>query len=115
MVVFKCPQSPASYFHLLARPTSRRTEIFDSDDNDNDLLSVKQILAFLMLRAVDRLMSLVVEALLIAIYLTEKKDVYIHIRLTLLPEATPLSEANSFSWGQGTALLRAIFPLASRG
>jgi hypothetical protein len=34
-----------------------------------------------------------VEALLVAIYLTEKKDVYIHIRPTLLPEAT------SFSWG----------------
>jgi hypothetical protein len=29
----------------------------------------------------------VVEALLIAIYLTEKKDVYIHIRPTLSPEA----------------------------
>jgi hypothetical protein len=41
----------------------------------------------------------VVEALLIAIYLTEKKDVYIHIRPTLLPEATPLPEATSFSWG----------------
>jgi hypothetical protein len=27
------------------------------------------------------------EALLIAIYLTEKKDVYIHIRLTWSPEA----------------------------
>jgi hypothetical protein len=29
----------------------------------------------------------VVEALLVAIYLTEKKDVYIHIRLTWSPEA----------------------------
>jgi hypothetical protein len=35
----------------------------------------------------------VVEALLIAIYLTEKKDVYIPIQPTSLPEAT------SFSWG----------------
>ena len=31
---------------------------------------------------------MVVEALLIAIYLTEKKDVYIPIRSTSLPEAT---------------------------
>jgi hypothetical protein len=30
------------------------------------------------------------EALLVAIYLTKKKDIYIHIRPTLLPEATPL-------------------------
>jgi hypothetical protein len=30
----------------------------------------------------------VVEALLVAIYLTEKKDVYIPIRSTSLPEAT---------------------------
>jgi hypothetical protein len=35
----------------------------------------------------------VVEALLIAVYLTEKKDVYIPIQPTSLPEAT------SFSWG----------------
>ena len=35
----------------------------------------------------------VVEALLIAIYLPEEKDVYIHIRPTSLPKAT------SFSWG----------------
>jgi hypothetical protein len=35
----------------------------------------------------------VVEALLIAIYLTEKRDVYIPIQPTSLPEAT------SFSWG----------------
>jgi hypothetical protein len=35
----------------------------------------------------------VVEALLIAIYLTEKKDVYIPIQPASLPEAT------SFSWG----------------
>jgi hypothetical protein len=35
----------------------------------------------------------VVEALLVAIYLTEKKDVYIPIQPTSLPEAT------SFSWG----------------
>ena len=34
----------------------------------------------------------VVEALLVAIYLTEKKDVYIPIQPTSLPEAT------SFSW-----------------
>jgi uncharacterized protein involved in exopolysaccharide biosynthesis len=46
MVAFKCPQPPASYFHLLARPTSRKDrEIFNSDDDDNDLPSVKQILA----------------------------------------------------------------------
>jgi hypothetical protein len=41
----------------------------------------------------------VVEALLVAIYLTEKKDVYIHIRPTLLPEATSLPKATLFSWG----------------
>jgi hypothetical protein len=35
----------------------------------------------------------VVEALLVAIYLPEGKDIYIHIRPTLLSEAT------SFSWG----------------
>ena len=35
----------------------------------------------------------VVEALLIAIYLTEKENVYIPIQPTSLPEAT------SFSWG----------------
>jgi hypothetical protein len=40
-----------------------------------------------MLRAADRY-ACVAEALLIAIYLPEGKDVYIHIRPTLLPEAT---------------------------
>jgi hypothetical protein len=45
MVTFKCPQPLASYFHLFAQPTSRRDgEIFDSD-GDDDLSSVKQILA----------------------------------------------------------------------
>jgi hypothetical protein len=40
----------------------------------------------------------VVEALLVAIYL-EGKNAYMHIQPALVPEATSLPEATSFSWG----------------
>ena len=46
-----------------------------------------------VLRVADRYAYTLWEALLIAIYLPEGKEVYIHIRSTLLPEAT------TFSWG----------------
>jgi len=42
--------------------------------------------------------TMVVEALLVAVYLPDGKDVYIHIRPTLLPEAALPPEAISFSY-----------------